>query len=305
MENVLSHHGIKGQKWGVRRYQNYDGTLTFAGKKRALSIQNAYTELSKNKKYHDKDGNLTYEGRKKALKMQDEYSNITGKRLRAFVNKKKFNSSSLYNKQINEMTNDEIQKKIDRIRLENTLASMTPEKISNGKKFVNFVKRTSVSIIKDKGSKIASDYLDKKVRDYLGLTKDKSLKDLAEDYTNRRKIDEGQKYFKEGKYADKSTKNDKTNSFNTSEKEKEKENENNTNKKENKSSTTSDNGPWSGTVEGTGTSHYTERNHYDTKDVVDGPYREFRNETMNSDFVNRNKVIGSNYINQFLLEHKQ
>lgn len=29
----LVHHGIKGQKWGVRRYQNADGTLTSAGKK--------------------------------------------------------------------------------------------------------------------------------------------------------------------------------------------------------------------------------------------------------------------------------
>lgn len=30
----LQHHGIKGQKWGIRRYQNPDGSLTAAGKKR-------------------------------------------------------------------------------------------------------------------------------------------------------------------------------------------------------------------------------------------------------------------------------
>jgi len=30
----LAHHGIKGQKWGVRRFQNPDGTRTEAGKKR-------------------------------------------------------------------------------------------------------------------------------------------------------------------------------------------------------------------------------------------------------------------------------
>lgn len=30
----ISHHGILGQKWGVRRYQNADGSLTIAGKAR-------------------------------------------------------------------------------------------------------------------------------------------------------------------------------------------------------------------------------------------------------------------------------
>ena len=37
--NELYHHGVKGMKWGVRRYQNPDGSLTSAGKRRrALAI---------------------------------------------------------------------------------------------------------------------------------------------------------------------------------------------------------------------------------------------------------------------------
>lgn len=31
----LAHYGVKGMKWGVRRYQNEDGTLTALGKKKA------------------------------------------------------------------------------------------------------------------------------------------------------------------------------------------------------------------------------------------------------------------------------
>lgn len=48
-DNVLIHHGIKGQKWGVRRFQNEDGSLTNAGKKRysfkeRLDISSEYTK---------------------------------------------------------------------------------------------------------------------------------------------------------------------------------------------------------------------------------------------------------------------
>ena len=33
-DEYLMHHGVKGMKWGIRRYRNYDGTLTNKGKKR-------------------------------------------------------------------------------------------------------------------------------------------------------------------------------------------------------------------------------------------------------------------------------
>ena len=44
----LSHHGIKGMRWGVRRYQNKDGSLTSAGKKRYdVDIEDAVTKKQK------------------------------------------------------------------------------------------------------------------------------------------------------------------------------------------------------------------------------------------------------------------
>lgn len=42
METYLAHHGILGMKWGVRRYQNSDGTLTEAGKKRYADSSEMY-----------------------------------------------------------------------------------------------------------------------------------------------------------------------------------------------------------------------------------------------------------------------
>lgn len=41
-DNYLQHFGVKGMKWGVRRYQNYDGSYTQAGVKRYNKAMNTY-----------------------------------------------------------------------------------------------------------------------------------------------------------------------------------------------------------------------------------------------------------------------
>ena len=45
-EEYLAHHGTKGQRWGVRRFQNSDGSLTAAGKLR-YSVGNGGRSISK------------------------------------------------------------------------------------------------------------------------------------------------------------------------------------------------------------------------------------------------------------------
>lgn len=56
--NSLIHYGIKGQKWGVRRYQNADGTLTAKGKKRKAKLDSKIQKQF-NKKLSDPKGNFT------------------------------------------------------------------------------------------------------------------------------------------------------------------------------------------------------------------------------------------------------
>lgn len=53
--NELCHHGILGQKWGVRRYQNKDGSLTALGKERNKLSNSVYSTAAKKEPQITKD----------------------------------------------------------------------------------------------------------------------------------------------------------------------------------------------------------------------------------------------------------
>lgn len=48
-ESALEHHGILGQKWGIRRYQNEDGTLTPAGKRHYQKLDDRWVDRNASK----------------------------------------------------------------------------------------------------------------------------------------------------------------------------------------------------------------------------------------------------------------
>lgn len=52
MEDYLAHHGILGQRWGVRRYQNPDGTLTPAGRRHLEKKDTKWAKKNYNKIYN-------------------------------------------------------------------------------------------------------------------------------------------------------------------------------------------------------------------------------------------------------------
>lgn len=63
----LQHWGIKGMKWGIRRYQNKDGSLTTAGKKRySEDSKDSISELS-DQELRNKIDRLTLEKRYREL----------------------------------------------------------------------------------------------------------------------------------------------------------------------------------------------------------------------------------------------
>ena len=130
LNDNLQHHGIKGQKWGVRRYQNKDGSLTPAGNKRYGSKENFEKQYPEDVK---KSMNKAKSGLNKASGAVDKAKNINDKMA------KKANEEQI-KKDVSKMSDQELQKIVNRLNMEERYKQvMNSRAAENGKNNVGKV----------------------------------------------------------------------------------------------------------------------------------------------------------------------
>ena len=151
MENELTHWGIKGMRWGVRRYQNKDGTLTTAGKKR-------YAKEMAKLKEEERVAKNRQRTKAKLDKLDEKRREIeaikSGKPVPKPAEKQTHKTG------IKDMSDEELRRVVNRLQLEQQYRQLRPEQVSAGKRFADKVMKDVVApAATEVGKNVLKDYM--------------------------------------------------------------------------------------------------------------------------------------------------
>lgn len=154
-EEELYHHGIRGQKWGLRRYQNKDGSLTPAGRKRYMTDANFRAKYASN-----------LPKTKKEETPAERHERL----------KKTTDANELY-KHKSELSNEELRDRIQRIQLEQQLSTYVkrePTKLEKAQKKIDDINKT-VNKLNDFANSKMGKMLINKVKKEMGIETKKTV----------------------------------------------------------------------------------------------------------------------------------
>ena len=178
----LCHWGVKGMRWGVRRYQNKDGSLTAAGKKRVADEKNELKEREREIKRREK--------------AKIERAKLDAKKAELDERERAINGIKQKTKTAREMTDDELRDQTARLTLESNYKTALrnnadPVQVSKGKKFVATFSDKFLEALADRTGNAAADLAAQTVKSigakYINQMLEKNFEGIEKVHTNNKK----------------------------------------------------------------------------------------------------------------------
>lgn len=142
-DNVLMHYGVLGMKWGVRRYQNADGSLTELGKRR-MGIESAGdSDTDKRKVRMSIHTNVAADnkGAATALNASSQAARTGSNMARKSANKKR--QKMARSMDVSNMSDQDLQRAVNRMNLERNYKNLKTQDIVTGRDYAADILETA------------------------------------------------------------------------------------------------------------------------------------------------------------------